>query len=304
MRAQTLLAEPGTYRICTPEGVNLSFQVATVGDRTSAFLLDLAIIVLTTLAIGLLAILSGGETGIAFTLVASFLLFNFYFSFFELRWSGQTYGKRQLGLRVIARDGGSLSADMILARNLMRDLEFYLPLTALAAPETLIPQGRGWGVLVGLGWIFVFALMPFFGKYRLRCGDLIAGTMVVREPKTLLLSDLTLERPIGQEKDQTESEEFVFSTQQLNLYGIYELQILEDLFRRHGEGQASKELLNTVCEKIKKKIEWPRGKWNVDTLRFLRSFYKAQRAHLEKKLLFGERKEQKSSKQVPMGPQG
>jgi hypothetical protein len=38
----------------------------------------------------------------------------------------------------------------------------------------------------------------------------------------------------------------------------------------------------------------PKKAW--DPLKFLQDFYKAQRAHLEKKLLFGQRKERKSGR--------
>ena len=64
-------------------------------------------------------------------------------------------------LRVIARDGGPLTSDMIIARNLMRELELFLPLSMLIAPEVFFPNPVGWAALPGLLWVFVFALMQF-----------------------------------------------------------------------------------------------------------------------------------------------
>ena len=49
-----------------------------------------------------------------------------------------TIGKRTAGIRVIARDGGPLGAGAVFARNLTRDLEFFLPLTALVQPRLIV----------------------------------------------------------------------------------------------------------------------------------------------------------------------
>lgn len=286
---------PVCYNLVTPEGVGLSFEVAQLGDRLAAFMIDLFLIAAGTVALLLLAILgigAGGEVAVAFALVAAFLLRQFYFVFFELRGSGVTPGKQRLGLRVISRDGGPLTADMIFARNLMRDLEFFLPVIALMAPEALFPQ-RGVAALAGMLWLFVFALLPFFGRFRLRCGDLLAGTIVVREPKAALLPDLAVDKDKAQHAAAETAEEYELTADQLEVYGIHELQVLEDLFRRRQEGRASQQLLDDVAGRIQKKIGWTARGGSVDTLRFLRAFYTAQRRHLEHKLLLGDRKERK-----------
>ena len=76
------------------------------------------------------------------------------------------------------------------------------------------------------------------------------------------------------------------------------LQVLEDLLRRRtGTGDRT---LRTVCQKIQKKIGWTDGR--VDVRRFLNDFYAAQRAALEKDMLFGQRREHKGHR--PDGPQG
>lgn len=282
----------------TPEGITVSFRVATAGDRLAAFLLDIVIIGGLTLVLGVLAVLSffsdAGEVAVAFSLLAAFFLRNFYFMFFELKWSGTTFGKRRMGLRVIARDGGPLTADMIFARNFTRDLEVFLPLTVLLAPEVLFPGGGGWGAGAAALWLFVFMFLPLFSRYRLRCGDLIAGTIVVLEPTSALLPDLAAETRKGKAEVSEDESEYSFTVQQLEMYGIHELQVLEDLVRKQEKGEISPRSLKVVCEKIKKKIGWPRAQWKVDTVRFLRAFYKAQRSQLERKLLFGHRKERKS----------
>jgi uncharacterized RDD family membrane protein YckC len=288
---------PVYYRIITPEGVPLLFEVATAGDRMAAFFLDLMLIVsgaVVVLIVLIFAFVTRESVAAALALFVGFLLRYFYFTFFELRGMGRTFGKRRLGLRVVARDGGPLTAEMIFARNLMRDLEFFLPLLVLLAPEALIPEGRGLGTLIGLCWLFVFALMPLFGKYRLRCGDLIAGTLVVRDPRGTLLRDLAEKRVLPKSKAPPEEIGTGFTTEELEVYGIRELQVLEDLFRRFEDQRASREVLEEVAKRIRKKIGRPEDDAGADALKFLRDFYKAQRAHLEKKLLFGQRKERKS----------
>jgi uncharacterized RDD family membrane protein YckC len=299
------------HRVLTPEGLSLPFVVAPAGDRLSAFLFDTLLIVGATTAVGVLAALSsllGMETlGASFAVLVGFLLWNFYFVYFEVHWGGMTFGKRRAELRVISRDGGPLTAEAIFARNLMRNLEFYVPLMVLLAPDQTLPEAPEWGRPLAAFWLLVFALMPLFNKDRLRCGDLVAGTMVVRAPAAVLLADLA-DRGAEQSGDRsktrpsvpapaftpaTPAEEFPFTRQQLDIYGIHELQVLEDLLRRDDQGILDGRVLDEVCDKIKTKIAWPRDRWNVPPRRFLDAFYRAQRALLEQKMLFGQRQERK-----------
>jgi uncharacterized RDD family membrane protein YckC len=291
--------------VTTPEGLSLPFVVAPAGDRISAFVFDLFLIVLGTILAWLLALLGAslglGEVGVSFALLAGFLLWNFYFVWFEVQRGGLTPGKRRVGLRVIARGGGPLSAEAVFARNVMRNLEFYLPVLALLFPEQMLPEAPGWGRLLAVVWLLVLALMPLFNRDRLRCGDLVAGTLVVKAPEAVLLSDLADRTPSRSpaarrspaEPPSPPVEEFPFTREQLDIYGIHELQVLEDLLRRHDQGTLEARVLEEVCEKIKIKINWPRERWYVPVRPFLDAFYRAQRGSLEKRMLFGQRRERK-----------
>jgi len=300
------------HRVLTPEGLSLPFVVAPAGDRLSAFLFDTLLITGGTVLVWLLAALGSlvgmTELGVTFAVLVGFLLWNFYFIYFEVHWGGVTVGKRRAELRVISRDGGPLTAEAIFARNIMRDLELYIPVMVLLAPDQMLPEAPGWGWLLAAAWLLVFALMPLFNKDRLRCGDLVAGTMVVKAPVAVLLSDLTArgadapaERPAARRASAPPPafapapppEEFPFTRQQLDIYGIHELQVLEDLLRRDDQGILDRRILEEVCDKIKTKIAWPRERWNVPPRRFLDAFYRAQRALLEQKMLFGQRQERK-----------
>ncbi len=289
---------PRLYRVRTPEGISIPFEVARAGDRVGAFLLDFGLIVLGSLVAGIVAVfaLAPIDRGlaIAFALLASFFLFNFYFVAWEVARSGVTPGKRRMGLRVISRDGGPLTAEAVFARNLTRDLEVFLPVVALLAPAALVPAAPGWGRFLAIAWLLVFAALPLVSQDRLRCGDLVAGTLVVRAPASVLLRDLAqvAEGPsLARLADP--ATDIVFTRKQLDIYGIRELQVLEDLLRRYDDAVVDPQLLEDVATKIKHKIDWPADRWQIPTQPFLNAFYRAQRGRLEQRLLFGERKERK-----------
>ena len=285
------------HRVLTPEGLSLPFVVAPAGDRAGAFLFDLLVIVGGTVLVWLLAALGSAlgmvGLGVSFAILAVFLLWNFYFIYFEVHRGGTTFGKRKTGLRVISRDGGPLTAEAVFARNLMRNLEFFLPAVALLAPDDALPEAPGWGRLLSVVWLLVFALMPLFNRDRLRCGDMVAGTLVVKAPAAVLLSDLADREARPAVSAPAADEEFPFTREQLDIYGVHELQVLEDLLRRDNEGVLDGRILDEVAGKIKLKIGWPRERWEVPPRRFLDAFYRAQRGLLEQKMLFGQRRERK-----------
>lgn len=308
MKAGISLDTPRIHRIRTPEGLSLPFTVAPAGDRLGAFLIDLFLIVLGSVLVWVLAALAAAagaeEVGLSFALLVSFILWNFYFILCEVQWGGATLGKRKLGLRVISRSGGPLTAEAVFARNLMRNLEFSLPLPVLFAPESFFPGAPGWTGLLAGAWVLVFAFMPLFNKDHLRCGDMVAGTLVVRAPASVLLPDLAARpAPVRPQPRAAafapaaappgQPEPFTFTREQLDIYGIQELQVLEDLLRRDEQGTLDGGILAEVCDKIKIKIGWPREEWNVPVAAFLQAFYRAQRALLEQKMLFGQRREKK-----------
>jgi uncharacterized RDD family membrane protein YckC len=273
--------------VVTPEGVPVRFAVALAGDRLGAFLLDLLAITVIVLAIvvplGMLAAAGAfeGDLVVAIAILVVFLVRTFYFAFFELAWQGQTPGKRRLRIRAVEARGGPLTAEAIIARNLTRELELFLPVAALFAPEALFPGAPGWSRLAATGWMLLFGFLPLFNRDRLRVGDLVAGTVVVRTPDAVLLEDLAATR---------EREAGLFTDAQLDVYGVYELQVLEDVLRRRGQtGHA--EAVRTVAAKVREKIGWAGGA--VADEPFLDAFYAALRARLERRLLFGKRRADK-----------
>lgn len=160
-------------RIETPESVWLTFRTAGISERAGAYFIDLAIRVGVSFAGGLLiTLLSVGGDALQNLSAGVFLLFLFVLEWaycvgFEWLWSGRTPGKRALGLRVMRTDGCPVTFLDAVIRNLLRAAD-GLP---------------------------VFLVLPFYGLGALLClvtprqqriGDLVAGTMVIRERGAML----------------------------------------------------------------------------------------------------------------------
>jgi uncharacterized RDD family membrane protein YckC len=278
-RVSLLLEGAGHARreIITPEGVPLSVELADHGDRAIAFVIDLFIWLCATLLLFLLLVLFfrhgfGGVVAISAILFIAFLVRNLYFIYFELCWQGLTPGKRFVGLRVVDRRGGPLLPSAVVARNLTREVEAFLPLGLLLSLGSAAP----WERLSLAAWLLLFSATPFFNRDRLRAGDLIAGTMVIALPRRALARDL-VERAVG----------YAFTDRQLGLYGVFELQILEELLRRPDSPDSAR-LRRDVCDKICRRINWPAPVQEPDTFPFLKEFYTAERAYLEREQLFGK----------------
>jgi uncharacterized RDD family membrane protein YckC len=273
------------HEIVTPEGVTLYVERAEYGERAVAFLLDVVFLLLVDVTLFvLLALTAGHAVGarVLFSLVLflAFLVRNLYFVYFELSWQGVTPGKRIVGLRVIDRRGGPLRPSAIVARNLMRELEAFMPLQALLSVGAVGPNM--WERLALALWLAVLALLPFCNRDRLRVGDLLAGTMVIAMPKRRLLSNL-VEGAVDPG----------FSDVQLRGYGAFELQILEELLRR-PENAETNQLRRDVCERVCRKIGWTELVPERETEAFLRRFYVAQRGFLERERLYGRERADKT----------
>jgi uncharacterized RDD family membrane protein YckC len=159
-----------TLVIETPERVPLHFALASTGNRFLACAFDhfLQLVIIAVVALGVIWWMGVADLGhwmrdapkwlLALLIVLIFLIWSGYFVAFEWAWAGQTPGKRWLRLRVIREDGRPVTFWEAAARNLVRivDMEpfpFY-----------------------SLGLVSVF-----ISNRDQRLGDLVAGTVVVRE---------------------------------------------------------------------------------------------------------------------------
>src|SRR4029077_5810449 len=130
----------------------------------SAFFIDWVIWMIAMIAVYLPIILvvvtgSARTVGIAVlsVLFRGFLVRNLYFVYFEIAWRGATPGKRAVGLRVIDRHGGPLLPTAVIARNLTREVEMFLPLGILLSGGRAAEGAIAWEQLSLAIWMLFFA---------------------------------------------------------------------------------------------------------------------------------------------------
>src|SRR6476620_11275957 len=164
------LATEDVLIIETPERVPLHFGLASIGNRFLACAIDHAIQGVALVLLGISALIvssfsfleqtmtSAPKWVIAVLIILLFLVFAGYFTFFEWMWSGQTPGKRWLKLRVIREDGRPITFWEAAVRNLLRTFDI-------------------------MPWPFysVGLISVFISSRDQRVGDMVAGTVVVRE---------------------------------------------------------------------------------------------------------------------------
>jgi uncharacterized RDD family membrane protein YckC len=275
----------------SPEGVALTVVIATRGERFYAFLIDIVlmfVIIFCLYALFIPLFFSRADIPVGMTLIL-FLVFivrNLYFMHFELAWQGRTPGKRVCGLRVINRYGGELSPSAVIARNLTREVEFFLPLSLFLS---LGSRAGAAANLAALGWVLAISALPLFNRDNLRAGDLIGGTMVISTPRRALSGDLSLAAP-----DSGRDAAYSFTHEQLAVYGAFELQVLEELLRSPSNRDSDR-VLSGVCDKICLKIGWPDKIPPGDVRRFLSAFYATERDDLERGQLFGRLRADKTT---------
>lgn len=271
--------------LVTPEGLELRLELATAGQRFGALTIDMLIIGGITLATIILLLTAasalgedGGELVVIVFLLGMFLLRNGYFLAYEMSAKAATPGKRVFGLRVASRDGGRLRFDAVFTRNALRELELFLPLSLLIAAP-MRGNVDGWIYLLGLLWCAVFVFLPLFNADRLRAGDLVAGTWVLRAPRQKMLRDMADDGALHRTA-------FDFTPAQLDVYGVKELQVLEQVLRT-----GDRPTVRAVADRIAAKIDYVRG--DAPDGEFLRAYYHGVRERLESRLLMGRRRKDK-----------
>lgn len=288
--------------VVTPEGVVLGFRIASRSARAGALILDFALLFITALAGTLLllfmasglpaqletSVSGAGEFLFVVWTLFWFFLWNGYFIVMELGPRGATFGKRAVGIRVAARaadsrGGERLTAEAVLARNLLRDIELFLPLVLLMVAPSGESGPAGWAALL---WFLVFLLFPFFNRDALRAGDLVAGTWVVEAPRARLAEALSTQGAMRDHASTLTGAAYRFGEAELSVYGEYELQTLERVLR---ENRA--EAMAAVHQAICRRIGWEPGAG--DERAFLEAFYAQLRARLEGGMRFGKRKKDK-----------
>jgi uncharacterized RDD family membrane protein YckC len=162
----------------TPESVAFAYELAGLGSRGIALILDMmlifGIILAEVLVIGAVFLVLFWVTGrnliatfgvwvLAGLLVLAFITYWGYFIFGETARVGRTPGKRALGIRVVRDDGSRVGLIDSVIRTVMRLIDG-------------LPGSYAIGIISALST-----------KQQKRLGDLVAGTVVVRDTGELTL---------------------------------------------------------------------------------------------------------------------
>lgn len=217
--------------IDTPENVAFNYEVAGIATRFMAGFVDTIILTLiqaciyaVILAVAAVSLdeITDSDALLMWTLavvgLTNFVVSWGYYMFFELRWNGQSPGKRWVGLRVIRTDGAPITLSESVIRNIVRLVD-------------MLPTSYGIGVVT-----------MFINSQCRRVGDIAAGTVVIRDRGSVKLESLAA-RPTAKapwDPAVTEGE------LPLGRLTAQDLQMAEDYLRRADE------LLNS--DKIGKRI--------------------------------------------------
>jgi uncharacterized RDD family membrane protein YckC len=183
----------------TPEQIDVSLELAGLGSRFLARLLDWLVKFGSLVLIGIVVAIVLGLLGVAVPSTASFsqimvmtfwvglsyLLLVGYDIYFEVRHNGQTPGKKRAGIRVIRESGAPLDFRSSCIRNLLAIADF-VPLFYLLGAFLVLLMSR-----------------------HQRLGDMAAGTLVIRERSPEAPGDL------APEILKLASDEFSFTAEQL-----------------------------------------------------------------------------------------
>ena len=203
-----------TIRVHTTQNVTLEYEIASVGDRLLAALLDYLIYGAWALAVGL----SADSLSLGWTTPYVILLpMVFYFLACEIFFNGQSIGKKARDIRVMRLDGTPARLGDYFLRWLLRPVEIVLTVGSVAL-VTILVNGRGQ-----------------------RVGDLLAGTTVLSlRPRAAELLAAELATPSGYQP--------LF--EQAAQLGDHDAALLRQLLSR-GVKQGNYLLLNETATKIK-----------------------------------------------------
>lgn len=207
------------FQIETAQNVNILQNVAGVGERILAFIIDALIMVVYVLVVMFifsnLTLAMESMMLIGMTIGLPLML---YHLLWEVLWNGQSPGKAVMKLRVVKLDGSEPAFSNYLLRWLLRVVDISITSGALAIVSILL-NGKGQ-----------------------RIGDLAASTTVITEKSTVEFSQMVLtEIP----------ENYIPQYPQVTIFSDHEMQTIKNLFveaRNNGNHKVILKLANRVAE--------------------------------------------------------
>lgn len=149
----------GKVDIVTAQNVKISYQLANIGERVLAFIIDIVIIygvVFFSLAAFMVSFDGNPPEHLMWILIMFLLPLFFYHLVLEIIFNGQSFGKKLMKIKVVRLDGSSAGIDQYILRWIMRFIDF--------------------GIFSGL----VAFISIMLSEKSQRLGDMVAGTTVIK----------------------------------------------------------------------------------------------------------------------------
>lgn len=152
--------------ILTSQNVSVQYEVAGVGNRILAFLIDFALYFVWALVVLSVISFINDDISRSIVYILMYLPVIFYYLIFEIFFNGQSIGKMALKIRVMKLDGTTPSVSSYLLRWAFILVDFMMSLGSLAV------------------------ILISFTRNSQRLGDIVAGTTVVKLKKRTSLTEL------------------------------------------------------------------------------------------------------------------
>jgi uncharacterized RDD family membrane protein YckC len=229
-----------TVRVTTSQNIDIDYEVAGVGERTLARLLDMAVFVALYILGLIVAIFAGQSILRVISFIAIIIIYASLFVFYdlicEIVMNGQSFGKRIMKIKVISLDGKRPSLGQYLLRWLFRIVDFTLSLQAC-----------------GL-------ICAAISEKQQRLGDMVAGTTLIKTHPRTQMNNLVF-KPVD--------ESYVSVFKNTELLNDKDITLLQEVIRNY-QLTANRVVVNSAAERIKEILSatLPEG---MDNLKFLKT---------------------------------
>lgn len=155
-----------TITVHTSQNIDIDYEVADLGDRVLARLIDGCLFVLLIILCAIMVVTAGGYKSFSNTMVIAGIIvyasmYVFYDLICEIFMNGQSIGKRVRKIKVVSLDGAQPTVGQYLLRWLFRIVDFTLTSSLCALISVAVSEKKQ------------------------RIGDMVAGTTLVKtQPRT------------------------------------------------------------------------------------------------------------------------
>lgn len=222
--------------ITTSQNVNITFTLASIGERIVAFFLDAAIMFAYIVLISLLldkffsiSLYSMDSWSARAVMIIFFLPVSFYALACEILMEGQTFGKKIMKIKVVKIDGFQPSLSDYLIRWIFRIVEIWMTFGIPAVITCLV------------------------SKNNQRLGDIAAGTAVITLKNSVNISHTILENL---------SEDYVPTFPQVIALSDNDMRIIKENFQKAVRSD-DRVIITKLTDKIKEilKIDYDSRKY-------------------------------------------